>query len=523
MDDATSPKSVEPSQADEIARAFGRHRDELRSFLAARQKRLSTAEAKLTTQFQHVADQLAQAQLELQHTQREQASRGEQLALEAQSILELKQMFETAQTQWTDAQQRAAEQQRQWAERVEASQKALAQHLEELAGREAQVVHAESLWHDELTETNQQLQSERDALRARIEQSDQRLDEIQQRLEEAVSSSFDGNNASSAIESQCFLQLKEMIEAAQSQWAEVRSESSEQQNEWADRIEAGQKALAQRIEELAAGEAQAVRVNAQRHDELAKINQRLESERDELENRVAQADRRLAELQRQLDNAEPSNANGEDYRSRYELAIEEVHKLSEQNDMLAQELANIRRGTISRNPETAEAADWEAQKRRLLEALENLDENNEKESAERIEIETVIQTTNAVIAAKDQEIAQLRRAVGDHAGEKGTSSAGAPSIDKVLDQDEIIQQEREKFRQLQNELEGKLRQAEIELSIERADIARQRIEVEEIMRQFAESGSPANADAVGTTTDDKPSGRRWLARLGLKKQDGDDA
>lgn len=523
MDDATSPKSVEPSRADEIARAFGRHRDELRTFLAARQKRLSAAEAKLTTQFQHLADQLTQAQLELQRTRREQASRGEQLALEAQSILELKQSFETAQSQWTEAQQRAAEQQRQWAERVEASQKALAQHLEELAGRETQVVHAESLWHDELTETNQQLQSERDALRARVEQSDRRLDELQQRLEEAVSVSFDGNGESSVIESQSFLQLKETILAAQTQWAEACGGASEQQNEWADRIEAGQKALAQRIEEIAAGEAQAVRANTQRHDELAEVNRRLESERDALKDRVEQTDRRLAELQRQLDNAASSNAGGEDYRSRYELAIEEVQKLSEQNDMLAQELTDIRRGTTSRSPETSEATDWEAQKRRLLAALENLDENDGKESAERIEIETVIQTTNAVIAAKDQEIAQLRQAVGDHADEPESSLAGSPNIGEVLDQDEIIQQEREKFRQLQSELEGKLRQAEIELSIERADIARQRIEVEEIMRQFAESGSPANANAVGTTTDDKPSGRRWLARLGLKKQDGDDA
>jgi hypothetical protein len=169
--------------------------------------------------------------------------------------------------------------------------------------------------------------------------------------------------------------------------------------------------------------------------------------------------------------------------------------------------------------------DWEAQKRRMLAALEaneNDDEGDEEVQTERLKIREVITKTDAVLAAKDQEIADLKQLLDSQSGNIGEMAVGAQAIAAMLNQDEVVTAERERLLQLQKEWEEKLRQAEIEMSVQRAKIARERAEIEERQRQFqqqqAEHGGDDASHADGGKGKKPPRGR-WLTRLGLKEQD----
>jgi len=123
----------------------------------------------------------------------------------------------------------------------------------------------------------------------------------------------------------------------------------------------------------------------------------------------------------------------------------------------------------------------------------------------------VLRATDQAIAAKDREIAELRQLLQDQSKNLGTVAVGAAALGQMLDNDAIIREERENLRKLQEEWREKLRQAEIEIAVERAKLARQRAELEERLRELPpkpESGGPSEKA-------EKPARGRWLARLGL--------
>ena len=89
---------------------------------------------------------------------------------------------------------------------------------------------------------------------------------------------------------------------------------------------------------------------------------------------------------------------------------------------------------------------------------------------------------------------------------------------QAFDQDEIIREERENLKRAQDEWREKLRKAEVDISLERAKLARERSELEERLQRLESQRSqdvslPPSADGDKS----KKSGRKWLARLGLKE------
>ena len=89
----------------------------------------------------------------------------------------------------------------------------------------------------------------------------------------------------------------------------------------------------------------------------------------------------------------------------------------------------------------------------------------------------------------------------------------------LVDCDELVQQERENLRRMQEEWREKLRRAEIEISVERAKIARERVELEEKLRSLEAARAndpPPSADALGADKGKSRSRGRWLTRLGLQ-------
>ncbi|MCI0332046.1 MAG: hypothetical protein L0228_02320 [Planctomycetes bacterium] len=235
----------------------------------------------------------------------------------------------------------------------------------------------------------------------------------------------------------------------------------------------------------------------------------LRAERDALSERVEQLEKQPAV---QIDaDAEQQRA---DLQRRFELAVEDVRELKTKNAKLESQLVSS--GSQLIRTADSGSMDWEAQKRRLLASLEHEGESADDSDRqdERVRIAGTIEMTDTIVAEKDREIAELKSQLAqDHGGTMAAiDDARNQKLDELLDADEVIAEHRKRISQLEREMEDKLRAAELELSLDRAKIARQRVELEEMRadlesrrHEFGPNGPP-------------PAGaprRRWLSKLGL--------
>ncbi len=242
----------------------------------------------------------------------------------------------------------------------------------------------------------------------------------------------------------------------------------------------------------------------------------LELERDELVERAADAEARLAHTQTSGD-AEALA----DMRRRHELALQDLREEKAQRQELEKQLAQAKANPLSTSTAAAsDGMDWESQKRRLLASLESDEFDGPAGAADRISIEEAIRRTDEVVAEKNRLIRELT----DRLEEQSRQSEPAVANDPTLDRDQRIEAERQRLQAIQEEWRDKLRQAEIDLSVERAKIARDRAEIEEKLRilhherkTHSESGHAA-LTSEGEALPKKPAKGRWLARLGLKDE-----
>ncbi len=95
---------------------------------------------------------------------------------------------------------------------------------------------------------------------------------------------------------------------------------------------------------------------------------------------------------------------------------------------------------------------------------------------------------------------------------------GANAIAELLDQDELIRDERANLTRMKEELQEKLKQAEIEHSLERARLARERKQMEEKLRLYEQEKSQIVDAPVRGEPEKAKQSRRWLTRLGLKEE-----
>jgi hypothetical protein len=161
--------------------------------------------------------------------------------------------------------------------------------------------------------------------------------------------------------------------------------------------------------------------------------------------------------------------------------------------------------------------DWEAEKRRTLAGLEcKADDPSPHLPDSRKEIEQIVRKTDRLMDEKDREIADLKRLLQDQSAGPGSLAVESTAAGELLDRDPIVRQEREQLRRVQAEWQEKIRNGEIEISIERAKLARQRADLDESLR--ARSGLAEKGEGGGkpAPTPEKPPSGRWLARLGLK-------
>jgi len=365
----------------------------------------------------------------------------------------------------------------------------------QLAELEQKLVQQQASWTEQQaawSALQSALERERDELRQKCELAQEDAQRVHQRVAE--------------LEQQLAQQQATWTEQHAS-WTALQSALERERDELRQKCELAQEdaqRVHQRVAEL---ERKLVHCSQDRENESSEIDA-LRAERDTLKERVAELESRPLEhpesdLQQQLC----------DLQKRFELAVEDVRELKAQKAQLEAELADAKQKT-ARLASNNGGMDWESQKRRLLESLEGADPNDPTAQNERQAIENTIEMTDAVIAAKDREIAEL----------KAQMAAGAPApknhqeeldlkVRELLDADEVINEHRRRIAQLEREIEEKLRATELELSLERAKIARQRTELEQLRAELEVQRRAGNAP--GTACQPAAPRRRWLSKLGL--------
>ncbi|MCE9526861.1 MAG: hypothetical protein K8R36_12490 [Planctomycetales bacterium] len=257
--------------------------------------------------------------------------------------------------------------------------------------------------------------------------------------------------------------------------------------------------------------------------------QRLRDENHNLEEWLKEAEAAKTAAEEAAANAGSTGESSQelaDLRRRLDLATNDCRefkgKISELQDQLAKAPQSSQK---SGAPAGAQGMDWEAQKRRLLAQLEeDYDEADPVQKANRLTIEEAMQVTETALAAKDQEVGEIRRELEelksllqDQSSSIGQFAVGASAFAGMLDKDELVRQERESLQKMQESLREQLKKAEIDISMERAKIARERAELDEKLHtlQREQAQQVASQPGSGGEKGNKAPRGRWLSRLGL--------
>lgn len=217
-----------------------------------------------------------------------------------------------------------------------------------------------------------------------------------------------------------------------------------------------------------------------------------------------------------------SDAN-DDYQRRYEMALDDLRDLKVKHADLQFQL-NEARAKMKYAPAVAQSngrcLDWEAEKNRILALLEaDFDDNDPQQHAERLKIEDAIQSTENVITEKDREIEELRRRLDEYDGNDSCEAERSATLKQAVDADDAIKQNRQQLEDLKKQWQEKFRQAEIELSTERAKLARREAELNERVKAIS-ADSPTQNDSDDKSNQSAQSpGKHWLSRLGLTEAD----
>ncbi len=226
----------------------------------------------------------------------------------------------------------------------------------------------------------------------------------------------------------------------------------------------------------------------------------------------------MADAESHAGKADPSRLA--ELQRRFEVAAEEARSFKRKNSELEEQVLGMRAiGMAKPAAEQGSSTDWESTKKRLLASLETDPSAEVEQRDERITIENTILITDDIVAEKDREIGELKLLLAQQSSSIGSMAVGASAIADALGQDELIQQERHRLAQLEEQWRTKIRQAEIDISVERAKIARDRAAIDDKLHDYASNRAESDGakPAAPGESPPKPARGRWLTRLGLQE------
>jgi chromosome segregation ATPase len=398
--------------------------------------------------------------------------------------------------------------------RLEAERDDLAKRIAEVESqRDALALKAAGLEseRDELAQSSTSNEAERDGLAKQLTDLALERDELAAKTELLEAQI----QASQADWRKQLLDFENRLREQQAAWNEQRAESAKSRTA----IESERDELQQKfdiaLEDLQRlrGKVTELEQDLSRRPEANEVDSAelvaLRAERDELMLRVEELEKCPAA---------PIDANVEqqlsDLQRRFELAVEDLREYKTKCGKLESQLATASTHSASTAVDTG-GNDWESQKRRLLASLEESAEGPETpvEKQQRITIEGTIEMTDAVVAEKDRQIAELEVRLAAGGTRTPVETEQNRQINELVDADEVIAEHRKRHRELELEMQEKLRAAELELSIERAKMARQKAELEELKSEL-----DSKQQQFGLSTDATFAGqpkRRWRDKLGL--------
>jgi len=354
---------------------------------------------------------------------------------------------------------------------------------------------------DEERQAKQQIEEQSTRAACRLTDTQREVDQKRYELE-SLTESTEGN-------------LRQ-VDRLKAELARATTESGDEQGELREQLSQQRRLLKERAAELkeSRGEAEQLHKSldhARREAAAGDSDQvaAMQQQRDALVLQVAE-----------LESQASGNGASADLQRRFELAIEDVRELKKRNSELEEQLSA---GATAMPPSASQPMtdasggfDWEAQKQRMMASLDSdFDQGSPEQKEDRLSLEGTIKITDQIVADKDSEIAELKRLLDEQSGTMGDVAVGAAAITDLLDQDELIQQKRESLDQLQTEWQEKLRTAEVEISVERAQLARERAEIDDQQRTL----EPVTRSNDGDSEEEKPPRGRWLAKLGLRESE----
>lgn len=523
MDDHTPQSSAADALAVRSASALRKLQERAQSLLAARREQATQLESNVTAQLDAIAAALAENEAascaDANHAEKAQAD-AEQIAAkleDAHAVMKLERAAWESEREALEKERAAAglerktfqEQRGAWeTERSTYQSDQTAWEVERsafTAERELWSVEREA-WlaeRNKLTATAAKLEAD---LRASEVDEQARNNEQQESLDQS-------RKEIAALEQKLASELA-THEALQAEWSNERTKLQDEFDQSQQKFELAREdvqRLRSRVTELEQDLARRPETNKADSAELIALR----AERDALAARVDQLEH--APVPHADADAEQEIA---DLRRRFELAVEDIRELKSKNTQLETQVAEAKRSVGSAD---SGGMDWESQKRRLLASLEGGSDEEPVPQKERATIESTIEMTDAVVAEKDLLIADLKAqldAAGNHSSATAEEEREA-EISTLIDTDAVIAGHRQKIAQIEQDMEAKLRAAELELSVERAKIARQRAELEEL-RIDLESKRSSLGDHHAPANPGAPK-RRWLSKLGLNGDEKDGA
>lgn len=408
----------------------------------------------------------------------------------------------------------------QWKARLARQRKSLAQHFlqqrQELATTLAtHQATAQADFEQERTEQQQRLA----ALQDELAQAQQHSAALAAQLESQTQANTQLDGLETELsELRCQLQVAE----EQRQAAVEQQRTAEEQRQSA---EAHLQAAEEEQRRAIAEQQQLAEEQNRAAEEQLEVAEELRRAAEEAQQATLAALEELRERPPTTDNAEQLTQSTRDLEAfeqqLYDLQLE-LLDLRSQNSDLASQIAKYQLSASAAKPHESfnqESLTWEERKQLIMQQLEadaDAEQDHEKTVLKTLEIEDIINTTQKEIERRDREIGDLQSIIEQQSSAREGMAIGAAAIAQMLDADELINQERQKLKDIQREWEDKLRQAEIDLSMERAKLARERTQLETELEQ-ARQTPPSPVVEIEGQTKAQARTRKWLEHLGLKE------
>ncbi|GEM_PF-1587083 len=523
----------ELTSQDSLERLAADHQELLNHWAGQRQA-LHKIRLALTSWVQELAARWDAARAELQRRQWQLELRAAELQRRAKELIDLETRLSASQAEWEALRAQTQSQFELLSEHLHRTERSLGMRihqfddqLRELARLRSELAQRQEHYQRQIEELAQE-RGRVDALREQVAEAQRELEEKRQLLTVQQSRTAAQRQAIAR-------QLRAQRRAQRLRWEAEKARWSQAQPFFSSATPKGTEsagidpiAFEKLIERLETqwvkwvGQAKLAVGNSPNFDRLAEALQ------EAIEQRVASLLEEFASRQQ--------NDKLDDLERRYRLAVEEIRQLRAENESLSHAVAEAKNETFQAAKKAEMGAarpalDWEVQKNQWLAALEREESAGESNSDEhRLRLEQIVRRTEELLAEKDREIRHLQKLLEDQSNSLGHLAVGAAAIGEVLDQDPVIQEERQHLQRLRLEWEEKLRRAEVEMSVERAKLARQQMELEEKRRQLEQwekeleqlaKQQSSHQGAEDSSARNKPARRRWFMQLGLKGEEED--